>query len=1780
MAEGGDIPQGPSTPSNVKGPEDKFGPSGKPEGEKPQGPGAQPGEQPKEGAEPAEQTPEEPEPTGPGGFEVEGPGGERAVGEPVSEGGAAEEKFYNKNLPGMKEKLVKKELPTREEEPPEEEEKPPEEEEEAGEENEAARLAGEAAGEAAGIKAGTGAGTAAGALAGAVAGDAKLGAEAGAEAGRAAGEEAGRLAGAQAGKIAGAAAGDAKLGEEAGAKSGAKAGALAGEKAGREAGAEAGATSEAGKAAVGGAGGAAAAEGAEAAAGAGAAAAPEIAVVVIVAIIGILVLIILGALAYNFLKKSGILGHQEPQAQSTAMNQTGTAADPTFPVFINPATKPARDASKQQLAKFEASAKNKGPAAIQAYQAAAATFAGLEQAITVGTNRGDIKKKTDDFAQKVKDLEKIINPPSQTYNWQAEGSPLGKEIINPQENPQNWLAERVFAQSSSDDEALTRAAFGALLTSIDQIRDSTYPKSKKLPLVLTPDCAQAIINSGNPAYKGDDKLDQRVFDYLAYLVNSPRPSTITQDNPNGQPWDHLRLSRCRQDDPQSKEAPTTERDETMSAHTLGNAVDISEAGTLKCKRAFPPKTKYKPVKLSWQTTTRPGGNNLIKGDFPGLVLSNMTYGEIADELGLENVQEGNITNLAEQVGVAQILEALNIDPTASRGTLSKNMIAEAYLAQALGLDASQVRDIVGSKDNNETTVALGRAVLEEQWDLPAGSLKGNNFEEILKSASVAFEKKYFDLEGTDWNGNLSDEEMGKAILMKYFPPTASDTEWFQQIIEQVSSNPGAVDVSLTLPKGTTAKFVKDEIHFDDFTRQVGQAHWQHRVLTATTDPVTGKPVSRTADRMAGLPPGALDGLRRGDTRAQLGVGALLLGRALQLAPDDRYYTDYNILKIDLGRLDTTALGVELSIEELSQIIDTKDPKKRNEVLKKLGDREFYRIAGNYADHRIELALKKAGLSYVSVSFSQIREAMSDPQKSAIFLGELGGQIISGQFDKYGPTINGYKLSSRDLEDAKAGRWWQVAYRVGGHTLEDKLDLPDGTLAVITGGEDPQVAMARAGLTQTGKSLGIDFSNIEVDDSWFGSGSLQENFGRKQMENSGLKPGTFRGNIDSVIQTNSTIIFQLVGGTQITGDDQNQGEKALAAALGLEQAELADLRGGRTEGTDQAAVEKAQQNDRRLGIPLGSTQDFSAGRISAEEYSKRVGASKAQQVQTDVVFDAIMGSVDDKYKAKFNSGDLRTALGLTTGASQEQTKQAALNVFGQIYGLKMDTVLNTTPGFAQSLLTRPENSRAIVAEEGAKQLLRAFGKNDDNYQDILSAFLAGNNQEAEAAVINTAAQTIVNKSSDDPKAKIDIEDAKTIARGDFKNGGRYIAYSRMATFARGLTNNNLKTQLESSPDDLTYQNVKLMSEGDVRLAEDTYAELLEQGKTEKEARDQSNAVRNQTKQDAQDAMAYNMGDIQLKQAFGKNGQYIPWGTTEALAVQDQAKLQEVGLNMAVANIKIDGVSLAERGFNGQMLGDAIKLMEGKGELTSDLASWVDQKWLPKGFPPGTAMAVADYLETKDTTKITNLAESFGVQKIGHYLDKELFGGRQGTTQNVYNVSKELYRQMTHGTGNKMTRAGLIVAIYDMTGLGKAVDKTLGLPPGLSSQILSFALTGNPMGLALFALSSLMAYKCENPMETAQYNVRELLKMTLEAPSRPTQIITFNSKDILYLSGQDPGDFRLKEDKADPVPALQNIIKEKFYPGSEAPDPDSRRGIWAGEKENEDNVWFFDHVHVGY
>ena len=511
------------------------------------------------------------------------------------------------------------------------------------------------------------------------------------------------------------------LGEETGGE------AAAGEAAGGEAAAGEAAAAEAaaGEAAAAAAGDAAAASAAagEAAAAAAVATAPEWVPVVIVIAILVIVIVVIVALVFAIFKRGGRYTPQTPNYDS--------AED-------------LKDAGE----------------VLGASQNEDASLIGKEAAVSVQSNvqaianyfkQPNIAFAEDENTKIAKEKAQLLKTNVETFLY---GKPHFKKYIKSKIEENISLAGEIKKLLPPDSAAAKQAEeTEKKLKSIIENRKAL--KLEKPILYINPADLELIEAA---------KIDKRVIKVLAKLVEFY--SSLKGEE--RERYSRFEIKRISQLNPFAiDETPLEEKDQFVSPHYTGQAIDITIVGNYKCEveSATGSKTIWLPCYVAYQEEI---------SSLP-ITSQSLNYYSLGTALAFRGASNINLSELKKsrslwdifsEVGEQTLIKKIGIPDSYwnPKSIFSPEKIIISYFSQKTSLPPQAIEGFLATGDKN----SLARGIIESKINLPAGSLEGNSWDEIFINTYKNYIRESLGLSGTGLNNFLDNYDLGIALLKKQF----------------------------------------------------------------------------------------------------------------------------------------------------------------------------------------------------------------------------------------------------------------------------------------------------------------------------------------------------------------------------------------------------------------------------------------------------------------------------------------------------------------------------------------------------------------------------------------------------------------------------------------------------------------------------------------------------------------------------------------------------------------------------------------------------------------------------------------------------------------------------------------------------------------------------------------------------------------------------------------------------------------------------------------------------
>lgn len=1260
----------------------------------------------------------------------------------------------------------------------------------------------------------------------------------------------------------------------------------------------------------------------------------------------------------------------------------------------------------------------------------------------------------------------------------------------------------------------------------------------------------------NPLFRADLKpYDVRVLKLLEKLA--------LPEEKGGAGHEYLKVDRIRRNYELERQqiSKETENAENISAHTNGQAVDITAIDQTRCvaKGLFRTKKLRKfPVKVEWQAETRPGQSGLPFGDDFNEISLNMAFSEVKDLFSSDpKIRASAWRSLFFEVGKARLEEEIDLEPGELDDTTEKTFFKDVGLA------------LIGKK--------LGLPDFR--------ALDGQNLEEI--SFKIALSYLEYDL------------EFPRGTMTSAFRPGMTwDGSW-QEILTAAGKRRVEKDLGLNLGVLDEPEKHKDEIE---------------RAVTNRFDPNLYK----DADLAFNLPPSSAQRIRNGDQTVYLTIGAAILADGLNYTDEEKRGFIANaengvFANLNIGR---RSFSLQLTTGEISKVFQG-NPNEREAALRTAGSRLLDRVLqselANFDEEVYNALVEEIGIRDRNAPgrlyFNDVRNIIVTQDRRERLVYNVAAKKMESQFDLPEHSMK-YALlrdsRSRNPEDIARSLENNFLRDIGEAYIEEVLGLQENQLQFNDLSElrangilskfssNPSYVDRQLGLSP-GKTAdlvrgGISFEEYKKETGQIILGtSIADNFADSldlpQIGDYQIKPsdliGFFTGDWeDALLKVGANFAeeeFDLPAGTIYSiasQEGQQTSEQIFLAAGGQRLASIFNMRTLDLQGinntsdfTNSLGRQKIEQVfgikpgsfigsmenvknknferivviqkmdveqgtkgfDLLLDIPEGSTHNLIVGQLSIQQFTDLVGKRSVEIAGAIELWDRFGWAEEYKISGR----ELKSAI-------DQGNYGALLGVFENIAGWNLDDIFGFQKGTAAKIVRNWNNETertALLIEEGAKKLGESLGLKEGDVNAFIRIYREGDRSEHDALIAAIQVATGI------PPADLDhperAEDLKSFLNGNIEDGIKYFA---AAQFAKQWQEKGLL---------LTYEDVKA-------------------------------AIAFNDK-DKQDLIAVSIVEYYLVKD-SPWARYLPsgflrrWMEAAKEENPDVAKSLQTNLLLEwVGNLAMAGkLGDAFQGINPEALIALNKYFnlppeERKNPLVlnelarSGVFNAIDlnsEKWFGFKFQPGTGDALFKYAVTGDfgvfKNDLGNAYEDWGANKLGGWLDDQL-GLKNGTAQNWYqdyNYIKGLDNQLDLG---KISQTDFYVAIgARLFGDQLAsLDQQWGLPPGFTQDVIIGLATGNPVYFYRAAYNLLFGVwkvKCPDLQKKARENVRDLLGDILAIGEKdpsliPSQIMTYSEDDALYFSPQ----------------------LDKLYP--ERRDPGTNYGMGVNPK-------MYDRVHIGY
>lgn len=842
------------------------------------------------------------------------------------------------------------------------------------------------------------------------------------------------------------------------------------------------------------------------------------------------------------------------------------------------------------------------------------------------------------------------------------------------------------------------------------------------------------INSLDLQYIKDNKVDIRILRLINHLGEAG--------------WDKLKISRIVDFDQTDNESNVDNEDEaTVSAHNSGQALDITIVGTYSCSKYWGISHSRRPCYVYYQTGFKPnsstsyGGPN---GDSFDEIFANFAFGQASEILNGGSIDAENWADFLVQAGISALIEETGLTPTIFEFPTYDSGLGAYALGESLGIDPNAFERMAGAKNNDDGWAKLGAAILAQSLNLPSGSFEGTTTDEILRATANGYLRKSFGIDRTSTTADFSPQNLGAALIEKYLLTRDPD-----QVKERLRLSDNIFLKGLNLTPDITANYLSGTSDFNQFAAAVG-----NNQLTKLNKTYQGAGL----ERALGIPAGSWGGISTNDSGTFKRVGAAILARYILMDESSAYQDPDNFVN-------------NINKEAVVNITTIKQAEFANFIKGQDSEKKLMAVADNYMADKTSADLNFAvreGLNKNNLSSTKLKgsnfKSIFGPQILKEILSGATNSLLERSVYSYQANFGDYTMSPGDIERIRLGDLSSVAYKIAGGIFDQELNLPIGfTQALIENREPTKDIMAKAGISLLAQALGVNIQDQVLNQSWFEPNVIPSRLAQIKLESFGFKDNTFIGSIESVIAAN--------------------GIKAVASALGLSEEELGRVRAG---GPDDYIKSKLFAIDAALGLPNGTSLNFTLGTVSAEQVVSSLAESLKETIKTSGI-----AGLATKLGLDVNhlpAGDLLAAF-------MGQDLGALVNFFSSLTDSAINQDLLTSINFFSQLVSLNDTDlKRIVADQGIKIFSQVI--NNSAATQIASIFVNGylNGNPVSVSDILKSSTGITN-----------TEDAKAFLLGQAKSALAYWGVGQLTNAVNqvfgpvGLTYEQARAVFSSDPD---------------------------------------------------------------------------------------------------------------------------------------------------------------------------------------------------------------------------------------------------------------------------------------------------------------------------------------------------------------------------------------------
>ncbi|MEX2012590.1 MAG: hypothetical protein WD970_02445 [Patescibacteria group bacterium] len=798
------------------------------------------------------------------------------------------------------------------------------------------------------------------------------------------------------------------------------------------------------------------------------------------------------------------------------------------------------------------------------------------------------------------------------------------------------------------------------------------------------------------------------------------------------------------------------------------------------------------------------------------------------------------------------------------------------------------------------------------------------------------------------------------------------------------------------------------------------------------------------DSSFGVLPGTIAIIAKGDDQGFIWAGANLFADALRLSDAQKQQLIQAVKNSQTPNITLSSTGSDVAapINVLEALLDKTGG---TSVLKDFGQKYLGQILGKVVPNEL-LGLTKAVVGQLAnstsnvvygdlrrsigsrkiASDSSIPPAQADALKNGTGNNRYYSQIANTLNNEFAIDSNS-QLTASDISSLFTSGGDAVLAKVGGNQADKAIGWNPGTgYAVING--DKTLAQ---GLQEVFTSTITQIAGLRQGTTVSLNGDLSRNYGDALVEQS--------------------LGINIAG----NGSATDISPQTLYPAFGISDSRsLAQLRSDSGFWSKNNVKDALEFTDVRLGVALGTSEDYLRGKINNDKLSKTVAQENLGKITQEKVLSFL--DLDDAFKlSKDELGYIITTIGSWDSAglsAQQKVLNLGLKLIGRTWDQRTafgkDAFLNIVQSKDQAALVDQ------LIDQGIRRLAGALGANIDSFEPadlkilsrlITDAYNGGINGSTGAYGL-TAEALITKWLTDATKIPV-TSDVKTFITGDFRAGLEYWSAAQMVEFA---------TKFLPDGSTLTYDEMRnaidLTDSSLINLRAQTIA--AKEGGTADKYTDQA---RRELMQEARDNSKYKISDAFLRQAEIP----VPANFSQTMFAGSTQERSEMMTNVVFSYIDRELQKINPNYVPGTLAG----IFAGDIDpLQTDqiISNIVSNSSVSLGsFSTGFIANFYQFIKAGDKTSFFTDSKH---SSMWQYMENWL-GNNLGISGLSAGYAKTIYYASQHGwsTSASLTQNGKVI-VPSINQLGQALvasrltqmaDKVMNLPVGSSYQIYQAA-----------------------------------------------------------------------------------------------------------------------------